>query len=132
MKDRTPLYRQASWDIVGDSASVDLSNAETAIICTTYESTENWAYGYNSFLMNVTSLQPFQIRCADLMGWIKTFNCDSNHASTRRYTGNAWIAGLYGGASGNWIVPATIDLGVRSDTGQVNKPPSTFSTPIVR
>nr|XP_039251110.1 uncharacterized protein LOC120328647 [Styela clava] len=98
-----------NWVLDGASSS-DFPHS-TAIKCTTYDIAENWAYGYNSFLTNITASSTFDIT----------------------FEGNAWIGGLYGSAGGRWAVPLLgIDVGIRNDTGKVNTSPRTLSAPVVR
>nr|XP_039251332.1 uncharacterized protein LOC120328850 isoform X2 [Styela clava] len=102
-------YDEGSWSLYGAS-SYDFPHS-TAIKCTVYEPDENWAYGYNSFRANITSSSNFDIIFAS----------------------GDWIGGLYRGSNGHWSVGLLgIDLGIRSDTGNVNNPPRTLNAPIVR
>ena len=58
---RTEGYADGSWALGVNSPTIS-SNATTSIICTAYDTGENWAYGYNSFVVAASSFStPFTI-----------------------------------------------------------------------
>ena len=73
-------YSNSGWRISANTYSVvsngtSLSSPPTTIICTTYDITENWAYGYNSFELLVDTNEPFSIRF-DIYSHLITSKCN--------------------------------------------------------
>ncbi|XP_039251262.2 uncharacterized protein LOC120328786 [Styela clava] len=103
-------YDGGNWILDSRGSSTDFPRS-VEIKCTTFDPSENWAYGYNDFEANITANGPFSIQ----------------------FTGNAWIGGLEFGANSGWSVGLfSIDLIVRSDSGYPNNPPATFSLPVIK
>lgn len=58
---QSPGYKDGTWKQSG-RLTYSAINETTEIICTAYDITENWQYGFNSFVATVSASGPFHIR----------------------------------------------------------------------
>lgn len=59
--DKSLGYSDGGWTF-HNLDSYNATNQSVGIICTAYDAQQNWAYGYNHFVITVNSNGPFYIR----------------------------------------------------------------------